>query len=60
MPWGHDLQSGITRSLTLADVLSRELDGYTDPEIQKLRIKISGCPIPADIITLPISVFTGT
>ena len=35
---------GITRSLTLADVLSRELDGYTDPEIHKLRIKISGCP----------------
>jgi sulfite reductase beta subunit-like hemoprotein len=35
---------GITRSLTLADVLSRELLGYTDPEIQKLRIKISGCP----------------
>ena len=35
---------GITRSLTLAEVLSRELDGYTDPEIQKLRIKISGCP----------------
>jgi len=35
---------GITRSLTLADVLSRELEGYNDPEIQKLRIKISGCP----------------
>jgi len=35
---------GITRSLTLADVLSRELDGHSDPEIQKLRIKISGCP----------------
>jgi sulfite reductase beta subunit-like hemoprotein len=35
---------GITRSLTLAEVLARELDGYTDPEIQKLRIKISGCP----------------
>src|SRR5713226_8582917 len=35
---------GITRSLTLAEVLSRELDGYTDPEIQKLHIKISGCP----------------
>ena len=35
---------GITRSLTLADVLSRELDGYADPEIKKLRIKISGCP----------------
>jgi sulfite reductase beta subunit-like hemoprotein len=35
---------GITRSLTLADVLSRELEGYSDPEIQKLRIKISGCP----------------
>ena len=35
---------GITRSLTLADVLSRELEGYSDPEILKLRIKISGCP----------------
>jgi sulfite reductase beta subunit-like hemoprotein len=35
---------GITRSLTLAEVLSRELNDYTDPEIQKLRIKISGCP----------------
>jgi sulfite reductase beta subunit-like hemoprotein len=35
---------GITRSLTLADVLSRELDGYSDAQIQKLRIKISGCP----------------
>jgi len=35
---------GITRSLTLAEVLSRELNGYTDPEIQKLRVKISGCP----------------
>lgn len=35
---------GITRSLTLADVLSRELADYNDPEIQKLKIKISGCP----------------
>jgi sulfite reductase beta subunit-like hemoprotein len=35
---------GITRSLTLADVLSRELAGETDSEIQKIRIKISGCP----------------
>jgi sulfite reductase beta subunit-like hemoprotein len=35
---------GITRSLTLAEVLSHELIGYADPEIQKLRIKISGCP----------------
>jgi sulfite reductase beta subunit-like hemoprotein len=35
---------GITRSLTLAEVLSHELNDYTDPEIQKLRIKISGCP----------------
>jgi sulfite reductase beta subunit-like hemoprotein len=35
---------GITRSLTLAEVLSRELADFTDPEIQKLRIKISGCP----------------
>jgi sulfite reductase beta subunit-like hemoprotein len=35
---------GITRSLTLAEVLSRELADYADPEIQKLHIKISGCP----------------
>ena len=36
---------GITRSLTLADVLSRELaDLNNDPEVLKLRIKISGCP----------------
>ena len=35
---------GITRSLTLADELSRALQGYDDPEIKKLRIKISGCP----------------
>ncbi len=35
---------GITRSLTLADVLARELAQESDPEILKLRIKISGCP----------------
>jgi sulfite reductase beta subunit-like hemoprotein len=35
---------GITRSLTLADVLARELADESDPEILKLRIKISGCP----------------
>lgn len=35
---------GITRSLTLADELSRELADQTDPEIQKIRVKISGCP----------------
>jgi sulfite reductase beta subunit-like hemoprotein len=35
---------GITRSLTLAEVLSRELADQADPEIQKIRIKISGCP----------------
>src|SRR5262249_52008067 len=35
---------GITRSFTLVDELSRALEGYDDPEIRKLRIKISGCP----------------
>jgi sulfite reductase beta subunit-like hemoprotein len=35
---------GITRSLTLAEELSRALEGYLDPEIKKLRVKISGCP----------------
>lgn len=35
---------GITRSLTLADVLSSELAGESDPEAQKIRIKLSGCP----------------
>ena len=35
---------GITRSLTLAEVLADEFAGETDPEIKKIRIKISGCP----------------
>jgi sulfite reductase beta subunit-like hemoprotein len=35
---------GITRSLTLADVLAREFADESDPKILKLRIKISGCP----------------
>jgi sulfite reductase beta subunit-like hemoprotein len=35
---------GITRSLTLADVLAREFEHETDPEVLKVRIKISGCP----------------
>jgi sulfite reductase beta subunit-like hemoprotein len=35
---------GITRSLTLAEQLSSLLADQTDPEILKLRIKISGCP----------------
>jgi sulfite reductase beta subunit-like hemoprotein len=35
---------GITRSLTLADVLAREFERETDPEVLKVRIKISGCP----------------
>jgi len=35
---------GITRSLTLADVLAAEFASETDPEVQKVRIKISGCP----------------
>jgi sulfite reductase beta subunit-like hemoprotein len=35
---------GITRSLTLADVLAREFSNESDPDILKLKIKISGCP----------------
>jgi len=35
---------GITRSLTLAEVLAREFAAESDPEIQKIRIKNSGCP----------------
>ena len=35
---------GITRSLTLAEELSNLLGSQRDPEILKLRIKISGCP----------------
>jgi len=35
---------GITRSLTLAEVLAAELAEERDPELLKLRIKISGCP----------------
>jgi sulfite reductase beta subunit-like hemoprotein len=35
---------GITRSLTLADVLAKEFEHETDPEVMKVHIKISGCP----------------
>jgi sulfite reductase beta subunit-like hemoprotein len=35
---------GITRSLTLAEVLAQDFAHETDPEIEKIRIKISGCP----------------
>ncbi len=35
---------GITRSLTLAEVLAEQFADETDPEILKIRIKISGCP----------------
>ncbi len=35
---------GITRSLTLAEELASLLANQNDPEILKLRIKISGCP----------------
>ncbi len=35
---------GITRSLTLAEVLAQEFAEEADPEVKKLRIKISGCP----------------
>ncbi len=35
---------GITRSLALAEVLAEEFADETDPEIKKIRIKISGCP----------------
>jgi len=35
---------GITRSHTLSEVLARELVGETDPEVLKVRIKVSGCP----------------
>jgi sulfite reductase beta subunit-like hemoprotein len=35
---------GITRSLTLADVLAKEFEHEPDPEVRKISIKISGCP----------------
>ena len=35
---------GITRSLTLAEVLAREFAGETDPDVLRIRVKISGCP----------------
>ena len=35
---------GITRSLTLAEELASILATQTDPQVLKLRIKISGCP----------------
>lgn len=35
---------GITRSLTLAEVLAGEFAEESDPEVKQIRIKISGCP----------------
>jgi sulfite reductase beta subunit-like hemoprotein len=35
---------GITRSMSLAEVLTREFAAESDPEIQRIRVKISGCP----------------
>ncbi len=35
---------GITRSLTLAEVLADEFAHDSDAEVRKIRIKISGCP----------------
>ena len=35
---------GITKSLVLADVLAKEFADEADPEVKKIRIKISGCP----------------
>jgi sulfite reductase beta subunit-like hemoprotein len=35
---------GITRSLTLAEILAEEFAGESDAEVKKVRIKISGCP----------------
>jgi sulfite reductase beta subunit-like hemoprotein len=35
---------GITRSHTLSDVLAREFASETDPLVQEMKIKISGCP----------------
>jgi sulfite reductase beta subunit-like hemoprotein len=35
---------GITRSLTLAEVLAEEFASETDPGVKQIRIKISGCP----------------
>jgi len=35
---------GITRSLTLAEVLAQEFAEESDPEVLKVRVKISGCP----------------
>ena len=43
-PGATTCNPGITRSLTLADVLASEFADESDPEVLKVRIKISGCP----------------
>jgi sulfite reductase beta subunit-like hemoprotein len=35
---------GITRSLTLAEVLADEFARESDPDVKRIRVKISGCP----------------
>jgi len=57
MPGATTCNLGINAVAHAGRSALRELNGYTDPEIQKLRIKISGCPNPAGIITLRISDF---
>jgi len=47
LPWSDHLPPGDhSASLTRPRCFRASWTVYTDPEIQKLRIKISGCPIP--------------
>ena len=51
---------GITKSMTLGAALQQTVSKYTDPGIQALQIKISGCPNRAASTGSRTSGFTGT
>jgi sulfite reductase beta subunit-like hemoprotein len=43
-PGAYSCNLGLTKSMGLGDALSRAVAKYDDPEVRKLKIRVSGCP----------------
>jgi len=43
-PGAYSCNLALTKSMNLGDALAEEVRGYTDAKVQKLSIKVSGCP----------------
>lgn len=43
-PGAYSCNLGLTKSMGLGDALSQAVAKYDDPEVRKLKIRISGCP----------------